>query len=436
MRIAIAILMLMAAAGCDATIQRFRNISASPADEYRRRAKAHEEASELQQAMLAWNIAGQLDQGDTAIAENLQRIEKQIARKARGHYQKGLNHLRTGKPAEARRELLTVLRLDPTHRQALYYLKKRLQLSDRSVYKVQPGDSFTKIASTVYHDPSKAYVVAYFNDLDPRKPLPIGTALVLPRLDPKYLYPRSDIEKLLAAAERAYLQKQYAKAVSLASNIIQEIPGHVQARKLVQSARFEHGMQLKRRGRYLAALEQLKQTAPRYKGRREALAEIRRLISQQALDEKLAAARSLLKRGKLTEVISITQAILEDSPGNVQANALQNEAGYLIGKSLIEQDQPAESIRWLEKIDPAYADTAQQLSLARARTKSAAEERYRNGVKHFINDNLAAAIKDWQQALDLNPDHPKARQDMEKAMRLLEKWRALEQTPKNKTTAD
>jgi hypothetical protein len=58
--------------------------------------------------------------------------------------------------------------------------------------------------------------------------------------------------------------------------------------------------------------------------------------------------------------------------------------------------------------------------------KSQAEAHYRNGVKHFINEDLELAIEDWKHALELNPDHPKARQDIENAERLLEKLKAFE----------
>ena len=69
------------------------------------------------------------------------------------------------------------------------------------------------------------------------------------------------------------------------------------------------------------------------------------------------------------------------------------------------------------------------LSLARARTKSQAETLYRDGVKQFINEDLEKAITTWKKVLELNPEHPKARQDMENAERLLEKLKALDKAP-------
>ncbi len=430
------IAVLMATAGCDATMQRLQRMMASPADQYQEKAKTYEETGELRQALIAWRIAGRMKPDETAVTDHIRRVEKTIARTTDTLYHRGLNLMEAGKPAEARQAFLTVLRLDPGHRHALDWLRIGLEPPRRIVYKVQPGDSFSKIASEQYHDPTKAYAVAYFNDLDPKKPLAIGTVLVLPRLAPIYLYPRSDIADLLANTKDAFDRQQYSRAVTLADKILEEVPGHGEARLLAAQARFAHGMQLQHTGRYQEALAQFKLVPPGFQGRKKALAEINRLIAQQALDKRLDTARAQLERGNQAGTVAITAAILEDHPKHAQARALQNEAAYMLGKSLIEEGQADQAIRWLKMVESTYADTARQLSIARARTKSAAEEHYRNGVKHFINEDLEAAIKEWQLALDLNPDHPKARQDMENAMHLLEKWRELEKTPANPSAPD
>jgi predicted TPR repeat methyltransferase len=55
-----------------------------------------------------------------------------------------------------------------------------------------------------------------------------------------------------------------------------------------------------------------------------------------------------------------------------------------------------------------------------------AESHYRSGVKHFLNEELEKAVAEWEKTLALNPEHRKARQDMENAQRLLDKLRGLE----------
>jgi cytochrome c-type biogenesis protein CcmH/NrfG len=46
---------------------------------------------------------------------------------------------------------------------------------------------------------------------------------------------------------------------------------------------------------------------------------------------------------------------------------------------------------------------------------------YRNGVKHFINEDLKAAVDEWEKALDCNPDHAKARENIANARRIMKK---------------
>jgi tetratricopeptide (TPR) repeat protein len=50
-----------------------------------------------------------------------------------------------------------------------------------------------------------------------------------------------------------------------------------------------------------------------------------------------------------------------------------------------------------------------------------AEELYNAGVRHFVNQNLDAAIRTWERALALNPAHPNAAKDIEKARELQRK---------------
>jgi tetratricopeptide (TPR) repeat protein len=108
---------------------------------------------------------------------------------------------------------------------------------------------------------------------------------------------------------------------------------------------------------------------------------------------------------------------------------LFSNASYKLGKILLDRGQAHKAMEVLSRIDPSYEDTGQLLSVARARMKAQAEALYRDGVKQFVNEELEKAIKTWKKVLELNPDHAKARQDIENAQRLLEKFRALDQKP-------
>jgi tetratricopeptide (TPR) repeat protein len=254
----------------------------------------------------------------------------------------------------------------------------------------------------------------------------IGQTLWLPAIDPHYLQPRSKVSILLKKAQSAYAEKRYDETLSLTRKIHAEIPEHQKARRLADAAHFDMGMHLLKQKAYTAALAQFKQVSSDFQGRNQAIAKVHDHIRQLATEKKLGKAQQHLRNNEWQSVISITDDILEHDPDNAQAKMLLYNASYNLGKLMLERGDLSQAVGLLERIDPSYEETGQMLSLARARMKSQAEAHYRNGVKHFINEDLELAIEDWKHALELNPDHPKARQDIENAERLLEKLKAFE----------
>lgn len=54
-----------------------------------------------------------------------------------------------------------------------------------------------------------------------------------------------------------------------------------------------------------------------------------------------------------------------------------------------------------------------------------AEVHYTKGIKHFLAEELDQAIVEWEETLRLNPEHPLAKRDLEKARRLLKNLKRL-----------
>jgi len=424
-----ALLLSIVLSSCATTLQHLQNLVTSPAEHFREIALTYEKDDELQQAIFYWEVVAQLDAKNPDVPKILHNLKHATAKAAQVHFQRGMEHYRTGDLNNAMREFLIAIRLNPHHEKAREYLKTRLQNTEQATYRVQAGDSFIKIATEQYKDPSKAYMIAYFNDMDPRKPLLIGTNLYLPVLETEYLIPRSDIKRLLDKAQTAYEKKRYTRVYALTEAIQKEIPNHPGARQIADRARFDQGKALMRHNHFLAAIEQFKQVSSEFPGRNQAIARARKQISTQAIDEKLEAAREYLRSKTWASVINVTEEILAQDPGNDEAKMLFSNASYKLGKILLDRGETAKSIEILSRIEPSYEDTGQLLSLARARTKSQAETLYRDGVKQFINEDLEKAVATWKKVLELNPDHPKARQDMENAERLLEKLKALDREP-------
>lgn len=125
-------------------------------------------------------------------------------------------------------------------------------------------------------------------------------------------------------------------------------------------------------------------------------------------------------------VINVTEEILAQDPNHASAQYFFNAANYAMAIDLIEDKKDDIAIRHLQAIRQPYEDTRQLITQANGRLHAKAETFYRNGVRHFLNEDLENAIKAWQQTLVLNPDHPKAGQDIKIASKLLDKWRGLE----------
>ena len=412
----------------ESTLQGLKTRSMPPAETYRDKALAQEKRGELQAALLTWQVVARLEPQNERTPKIIKTLKRAIDNAARVHYQEGVRLYRNGDESGARREFLITLRLKPDHKWAARFLKKRLHVRPRTYYKVLRGDSFIRIATKIYRDPTKAYIIAYFNDLDPQKPLLAGKTLIMPELEAKYLLLQPNTSAVLDQAQKALEEKHYQEVLELTARIKENEPGHSKARHLADSARYQYGLSLLEKKRNLAAMEQLKKVSPSFKGRNKAIRRARNSIQNQVVAEKMKKAEADLQHKDYAGVINITEEILSLSPDHPEAKALSNTAHYALGKLLIDQNENARAIEVLSAIEKNYEDTAQLMTLAQGRLNAEAETHYRNGVKHFLNEELEKAIQEWKQALALNPKHPKAGQDIENAMRLLDKWRGLEKT--------
>jgi tetratricopeptide (TPR) repeat protein len=401
--------------------------SAPTAENFSRQALEFEKRGELQQALSAWRAALALAPDHPMASENIQTLENAISKAAQTHFKCGLDHYQAGDLIQARREMLTVLRLSPGHSKALYDLKTHLDGGNAQFYKVQRGDSFVKIAAEHYKDPSKAYMLAYFNDMDPGKPLFTDTVLVLPVLRAEQLSLRRSGEAWVERAQKALEQKQYSEVLSICDKIRHDSPGHPRIKPLIDAARLGWARSLLEQNEPLDALEQLKQVSTGYAGREQAIRRARLALNKQASQEKIRSAQARFDQGAYAGAIAICRDILDKDPSNAKATALLHAARYQWGKQLLDQGNEEKAAENLRTLDRNYQDSAQLLARAHSRLNTRAEEFYRQGVKHFLNEDLESAIESWKRSLAFNPNHPKAAQDMDNALKLLEKWRVLEQ---------
>jgi tetratricopeptide (TPR) repeat protein len=397
------------------------------AEEYRRKALAHEKQGELQEALFAWRVVVQLDDTNTLAPRVIETLERGIAKAAQVHFERGQRHYRADRHDDAAREFLITLRVAPGHQRAAFYLRHRVHHRPSTVYTVRSGDSFTRIAYNFYGDANLGYVIAYYNDLDPRKPLLTGKTLRLPIIERTAPHPRSDQRNLLESAAQALAKRQYETVIDLFARLAPGTSYYAHAVRLADEARYRWGLQLYEQRQYLSALEQLKQVSEGFKGRTEAIARARKQLQNEDTAAKIKVAQAFMHQKAHERAINVLEEILSIEADHAEAEDMLQSARYALSRSLLDAHRESEALQILSALGPDYQDAAQWAAQARGRLIARAETLYRKGVKYFLAEELELAVESWEQALELNPDHPKARQDIENALRLLDRWRGLGQ---------
>ncbi len=150
------------------------------------------------------------------------------------------------------------------------------------------------------------------------------------------------------------------------------------------------------------------------------------LVKTDAFETQLARARDCLENKNYADIPSLVNPILEEVPDHPEARDLSNFAYYQLGKQLYNDNKYLASIDMFSHVSPDYKDTEQLLNSIRMKMEQQADVFYKQGVKYFINEKLQKAIAEWRRVLALAPDHPKARQDIENARRLLKKLKNID----------
>jgi tetratricopeptide (TPR) repeat protein len=143
-------------------------------------------------------------------------------------------------------------------------------------------------------------------------------------------------------------------------------------------------------------------------------------IPEITLDTKeiLGKARTTYQEGDYQESTALAEKALKYDPANKETHELLNASYYQWGKQLSRERKYHEALEAFNRVDPAYKDVNFQLAYNR---KQLAEAHYIKGVKFFIEEDIEDAIQEWEITLSLEPDHPKAKKDIENARNLLQK---------------
>jgi tetratricopeptide (TPR) repeat protein len=315
---------------------------------------------------------------------------------------------------DARRQFLTTLRYSPGHKEALDYLKNRLLPKETLNYKVKGKETLQAISKEFYQDPSKDFLIAYFNNLKTGNPAVSGTILKIPVLKSNLNPPPFDTRIELIKAKNLLKEKRYQEALDIAEKILEYDHLNKKASDLKNSAYYQMGITLSGQKKYPEAIKMFKKVAPEYQGVNDAI--------QRVIDNELIKGKKLLKQKQYEQVLAVAGQILDHDPSNKAAEDLINMAFCQQGKDLTIQKNYTQAIDVLNRANPQYDCVKKTISYVYKTKKKDAEVHYLKGVKHFLNEELKSAIQEWDKTLALNPEHKKAKENINNARRLLEKF--------------
>lgn len=319
-------------------------------------AAALERAGDLRRAVDELKVALTIRPGDAAAAGALKALEAKIEDQVAERVRAGRAALARGVQAEARRQFLAALALDPSNRAAFEALQSDTREGAFITHTVRSGDTLAALAQRYYGDRSRSEVIWETNQLPPNPRLVAGTILKIPEI-PGVPFVQPEARRPAAASPAT--------------------PAPATAR-----------------------------TEPPVKGE---LAEVNPL---------LAEAREALDRKDWNEALSDVDRFLATSPGNADGIAVKKQALYQRGKTQLDSRRYTESYRalvQLARLQPDYEDAAKLLQQARTR---AIEQHYALGLRLYQEEKLAGAISEWRLVLDLDPQHANAKKNLDQAEKL------------------
>lgn len=345
-------------------------------------ARLDELSGDLLSAMENLRIALTIKRADRATLAKARELKAKIDASADTHFAAAKAALDKGDAGMAKQELLTTLRLNPELTEAVDLLKKSLSPDVFTYHKVKEGETIASLAKSEYGNPGAELLITRVNGLTIADKLKPGQELRLPIVQP---------------ALRQVLERDLAFAAPE--------PGEKPKKKEEKKA------------------EEVAAAAPAPAPVQVNIAQPQGATPAVDVAPLLSMAKLQFTNGLYETVISLTDEVLAAEPGNAEASALQQDATYQLASDLAKRGSNVQAARTFMRLPKAYKDTGKQLDAVLSILHKAAEPVYLEGVKYFIAEDLQKAVETWERALQMDPWHPKAQGDLQKARQLLEKIR-------------
>lgn len=327
-----------------------------------------------------------------SIEDKISLITTKMQERAQNYAEEGATFFDAGESEQALQKFFTSLRYDPHNETALEYLTEQYTPQRFISYEVVENDSFNTIANKVYGSVQENFFVRHYSRIPSDKKLKAGKSINLPEAESFILRTAAKENKEIYTARKLFKEEKFAELVPLSERLLDKNPGDQEASYLFNSSLLGLSKQLDDKEKYAEAIAALERVNPNFKNVKPDIAELKAKQKEKAEALKTPSDAELLKRGR----------------------------------QLFAQKKYTEALQVYKEIDPLYEGVDKALNDVLAVMQKEADKHYKNGVKYFIDDDLPAAIKEWQKTLAIDPDHKKAQDYLAKAQQLLKKVKAIE----------
>lgn len=288
---------------------------------YRMKAAEFEDREDWNKALFSWKVVQRLDPGDNESAGRIKHLEARIRADSERHFLQGLEYYRKNLLNAARKEFLMALAYDPEHKQALEYVKHKLNEKDLISYETKGNDTPSRIAREVYRASDRDFLVAYFNDLNVGDSLKPGLILKLPNMESAPVAKPSYPEDRLSEAKALLRSKKYEQAIAVVEKILEADPWNTDANDVRNASYYELGALFLQKKEYRDSLRRFKKVDISYKDVSQRISSLEKNLQDQqsqAKDHYTRGIRFFLAES-LDEAIKEWEETLRLDPGHAEA---------------------------------------------------------------------------------------------------------------------
>ena len=287
-------------------------------DAFKARARTLEKKNEYKESLFAWRVVAQLNPEDRNVSQKIKSMKENITRKTSAYYKKGVKLYKKEEFKNARAAFADVLRYNPVHKDSFNYLKKGYKDEEHDIYTVKKGDRFQKVAKKFYKNKKMAFLIAWYNNLSPKKAPSPGYLLRIPSLDKGFMGKDTDYKPRIKKANDLISEGKFEESLEITDKILDDDYLNREASRLENDASYRMGNEFYKKKNYLEALKMYEKVDGDYADLAPRLNEARKQVKGQA-EKHYRKGVKLFINEQLKEAIVEWEMTLEYDPDHQKA---------------------------------------------------------------------------------------------------------------------